>query len=874
MRFLFDHCPEGKNFYNDYLEHLFYGSLNSRAEGSSDFYRKHFDCQIPFLNGGLFEPPEDYDWEKSFVHIPNKIFSNKDNTGILDVFDLYNFTIYEDDPIDREVSVDPEMLGKVFENLLPENLRKGQGAYYTPREIVHYMCQESLINYLVPETKVDTDKISDLVVKKHFDEEGSRGAIDRALQNIKVCDPACGSGAFLVGMLHEIVSARCILDPKKDEYHLKKETIQNCIYGVDIDPGAVEIAKLRLWLSLVVDYELKDIEPLPNLDYKLMCGNSLLEEFEGVRFYDGSTDGVSLFKDERKQKIQELREKVKSYFNISDEKEKRKKREEINKLKDWFIKATLEKRRKEISVQRKRIESAANMFEERSRQEYFTTQSKIFVSEAKINEVLRELHNPQKARPFFIWKLEFMDVFEDKGGFDVVIANPPYVGEKGHKELFRQIKIGNLKDFYQGKMDLFYFFFHLSLNIGRTNSSIAFITTNYYPTATGGMKLRKDFCNRSAILRLINFNELKIFESAMGQHNMITLLLKSSIRSIPVRACITRKTGLATSEIINDIISGGNKETDYFCIPQDDLYEGEECYIRLSSDVKQSPINKLLDKIKNQGKRLDEFCNINQGVISGADKVTRKHLEKFKLDAKKGDGIYVLSNVEVEKLNLSKKDKMILKPWFKNSDICRYKTIDDYKESLIFADKRQKNLEDNKAKEHLLKFKIILDQSTSNSPYLHRPRDIDFDGAKIVAPQRSYQNTFGYNEIPWYASADVYFITQKDSNVFLKYILGLLNSKLFYVWLYFKGKRKGELLELYQVPLSEIPIKQAPTLLEQEIIGVVNKILLITESKDYLENESRQSKVKEYERQIDQMVYELYGFTKEEIKIVESFNKD
>lgn len=174
MRSLFDRCAEGKNFYNDYLEHLFYGSLNNRAEGSGDFYRKHFDCQIPFLNGGLFEPPEDYDWEKSFVHIPDKIFSNKENTGILDVFDLYNFTVYEDDPIDREVSVDPEMLGKVFENLLPDNLRKGKGAYYTPREIVHYMCQESLINYLATETKVDTDKIRDLVVTKHFETEGSK----------------------------------------------------------------------------------------------------------------------------------------------------------------------------------------------------------------------------------------------------------------------------------------------------------------------------------------------------------------------------------------------------------------------------------------------------------------------------------------------------------------------------------------------------------------------------------------------------------------------------------------------------------------------------------------------------------------------------
>ncbi len=887
MRALFDRCTEGKNFYNDYLEYLFYGSLNSRAEGSSDFYRKHLECQVPFLNGGLFEPPEDYDWEKSFVYIPDKIFSNKQNTGILDIFDLYNFTVYEDDPIDREVSVDPEMLGKVFENLLPENLRKGQGAYYTPRGIVHYMCQESLINYLATETKVDIDKIRDLVIKKHFEGERNRELIDRALQNIRICDPACGSGAFLVGMLHEIVSARRTLNPKQAEYYLKKEAIQNSLYGVDIDPGAVDIAKLRLWLSLVVDYELKDIEPLPNLDYKIMCGNSLLEEFEGVRFYDGSTDEISLFKDERKQKIQELREKVKGYFNIYDEKEKRKKREEINKLKDWFIKATLEKRRKEITAQRRRIETTANMFEEKGRQDYFTTQSKIFVSETKINEVLRELHNPQKARPFFIWKLEFMDVFEERDGFDVVIANPPYIGESGNKEIFRPIAKGNLGRFYQGKMDLFYFFFHLALDLGKPSSVCALISTNYFITASGANKLRSDLKERAVIDSLVNFNELRIFESALGQHNMITIFSKDQNKEKLARTYITRRSGVANEEILSEIFSDLDKDTDYFSVKQLQLYDGALNYIRLSGiGNTENPIGEVLEKMKEQGTILKNVCEINQGLVTGANKVSLQHIKKYKIEAEVGDGIFIYDKGLLAEYGL---DDGLIKPWFKNSDIYRYTTNNNNIFELVLTN-FIKDLSKYKKFEKRLNFfkKILCDRSQMEHCFdwwdLHQIRMKDknktgkikkmiFDEAKIVVPYRSKINSFGYNEIPWYAASDVYFITQKDKQIALKFILGLLNSKLYYLWLCQRGKRKGKILELFYQPLSEIPIRILSLSRQNTFVEVVDRILAITKDKDYLEDSAKQAKVQEYERQIDQMVYKLYGLTKEEIGVVENFKK-
>lgn len=849
-----------KNFFNDILEPLFYEAL--ARERDDDFYSR-FNCKIPFLNGGLFDPIGNYDWVHTDILLPNELFSNTRRTkegdigdGILDIFDRYNFTVKEDEPLEKEVAIDPELLGKAYEKfnaIRPDNyaeyekaLKSGQsgaeskfnkqyGVYYTPREIVHYICQQSLINYLTIklEGKVIKEDIETLIkygeqVSENEATVEAKGRetstyfyklsesirqnaklVDEKLTNIKVCDPAIGSGAFPVGMMSEIVKVRNVLsvyikDSNRMPYRFKRECIEKSLYGVDIDAGAVEIAKLRLWLSLVVDEEdIKQIKPLPNLDYKIVCGDSLL----GVE-----KDLLNLH-----------------LFN------------ELERLKPLLFDETSPKKKQEYKKQ--------------------------------IDELIAQITNRHKEFDFEVY---FSEVFHEKKGFDVVIANPPYIGEKGHKEIFREVKKGPLGKFYLGKMDYFYFFFHLSLNIAGENSSIAFITTNYYPTAMGAKKLRQDFKERVIIKNLMNFNELKIFESALGQHNMITILQKGHDGTALAQTCITQKQGLATAEVLQQILNERDTETQYYKVAQKDLYDGDEYYIRLTaaSKISDNPVQRILDKVKAQGISLGIICNVNQGIITGADKVSRKHVEKYKVTAKIGDGIFVLSDKEVSDLNLEKKDKEILKPWFKNSDIIRWYTASSSAEKLIFADKRLRNLEGNKLKEHLQKFKKILDDSTVNSPYLHRPRDINFDSEKIIAPQRSPWNTFGYNEIPWYASADVYFITEKDKSVYLKYVLSLLNSKLYYLWLYHRGKRKGEALELYQKPLSEIPIKKILKDEQRPFIDVVDKILTITKSDDYLTNSAKQAKVKEYERQIDQMIYKLYGLTQEEIKIVENFNRD
>ena len=849
---------EGKNFFNDFLEPLFYDAL-ANGERDDNWFTA-LDCKIPFLNGGLFERYHDYDWINTDIVFENSIFSNEEKTksgdigtGILDVFDRYNFTVKEDEPLEKEVAVDPEMLGKVFEELLEVQDRKSKGAFYTPREIVHYMCQESLINYLSTTLGVNEEKkeetvtsfcsfftkISEKLTKEaiadfihHSDKiaqyekiannkenknskyqhilpssinKETAKLIDKALEEIKICDPAIGSGAFPVGMMNEIVRARIALvesgllpeAKKRTTYEYKRQAIQNSIYGVDIEPGAVEIAKLRLWLSLVVDEEdIENIKALPNLDYKIVQGNSLLDLYNVIipehlqtKFNEYSD---LLFDESRKQK-------KKAYQN------------ELNKIKDEVF---------------------------------------------KIAESLG-------CTATFDFNFFFNEVFK-KGGFDIVIANPPYVGEKGHKDIFEPIKKCSLKEFYLGKMDLFYFFFHLALNILKPNGCCSFITTNYYITALGARNLRADFKRRAILNELINFNEMKIFESALGQHNLITMLTKSNNPDKLCKLVNVNRKGFMDNNFDN-IVTGKDSETSYNHISQNDLYEGNENYIRLSKEDENSELSIILDKIKNNNEALGNICNVNTGIFTACDSVFIDNIENYKQK-------FIPNNLE----------KSLLKPLFKNSDIKRFYTINQVKKLLIYHhEKANYNLNEiPNIMNYLSQYKEQLQNRKDNSlkGALKRGRwdvmalpkvTLKFNAPKIVAPQRSKTNTFGYNECEWYASADVYFITEAKLEYQLKYILSLLNSKLYYVWLYNKGKRKGESLELYQKPLSEIPIKKASVQTQDKFVSIVDKILDITQTEDYLQNQEKQNAIKEYEKQIDLMVYKLYDLTYDEVLTID-----
>ena len=443
MRKIFqDNESTGKNFFDEVLEPLFYTALNVDRSRKNDLYPQ-LNLRIPFLNGGLFEELDNYDWQKNNFSIPNEIFSNADSKGreadgILDIFDRYNFTINEDEPTEREVAIDPEMLGKVFENLLDVSTRKSKGAFYTPREIVHYMCRETLISYLVEKSKIPEDAIRNFILYGDYFKDADIASfaeqrdlqisdeifspaknvnrlaeLDKFLQSVKVADLAVGSGAFLLGMLNEITKAREVLTAylnfgktEKQEnslYDLKIETIKNSIFACDIEPSAVDIAKLRLWLTIVIDDEPTTDKnsfkpkPLPNLDCNIICGNSLIDEFEGVQLIKHSKvlnnmaeakgQGL-LLQEEIDSRIADLIRVQKNLFHESDHARKEEYRRYIRDIYDGIIVEQLI----QDSALAKRYKLAAQ----------------------------------QKSLPFVLWQLYFPTVFKENGGFDIIVGNPPY----------------------------------------------------------------------------------------------------------------------------------------------------------------------------------------------------------------------------------------------------------------------------------------------------------------------------------------------------------------------------------------------------------------------------------------------------------------
>ncbi|MFQ5754147.1 MAG: Eco57I restriction-modification methylase domain-containing protein, partial [bacterium] len=559
-------------------------------------------------------------------------------------------------------------------------------------------------------------------------------------------------------MMHEIVKARNLLstfieDANRTIYNFKRECIEKSLYGVDIDPGAVEIAKLRLWLSLVVDEEdIGQIKPLPNLDYKIFCGNSLLNVEK------------NLFNNELFAKMECLKP---LYFDETNPTQKQEYKKEIESL---------------------------------------------------INEIT-------EGRGEFDFEVYLSEVFHERGGFDVVIANPPYIGEKGNEEIFHKIARTELgKKFYSRWMDYFYYFFHRSLDICNAGGCISFITTNYYLTATGGKKLRGDFKQRSIVKNLINFNELRIFETAKGQHNMLTILQRSKGTEGIARNCLTHRRGNSSPQILTSIFSGSDTETYYYSIPQAELFEGQDYQIRLAGQGKnsQTPIEPILAKMKSQPHRVGDVCHVLMGLVSRADKVNASHFKTDpSLKAKKGDGIFVLTSKELKHLRLPKEEIVkYVRPFYKNSDIDKYycsritklwllymkdegKPISLSKEMKAHFSKYEKLL--TKLKENFLKNEIasaFVKRWLANGNYfvLFNPKKEEyFTASKIIAPYRSKRNTFAYNEIPWFASQDVCYILPQSLEFEIKYLLAILNSNLCFKWLQFKGKRKGDILELYNL---------------------------------------------------------------------------
>lgn len=755
------------DFYQNSLENLFYGVLNTPIDSRNAENFGTLDTSTPYLNGGLFSCQED-DWLGEKLNFPSEFFSR-----LFDHFNDFNFTTDESTPDYEQIAIDPEMLGRVFESLLAsqvestgEQARKAKGAFYTPREIVAFMCKQALREHLVSQHKNEhkvLQSIAKLLDKSDHDwaNDGSnslrdipkehRDVISQTLKNVKTLDPACGSGAFPLGLLQLLHNLHLRLNPSLDAYRLKLDILQNNIYGSDIEPMAIEISKLRSWLSLIVSgSDRHEVEPLPNLEFNFVAANSLLTLQVG-----------DLFTDEQVEiDLQDLRNK---YF--SESKALNKKR-----IQEKYLKLTHQ-----------------DLFDERSNQ-------------------LRTFNpfDSDSVAKFFDPDI----MFGISDGFDVIVGNPPYIGEKGHKDLFSTVRNSDLGvRFYQGKMDYFYFFFHLGLDLLKSKGILCLITTNYYVTATYASKLVDDIQLRTQPLLFLNFNEIRLFESATGQHNLISLLQKEgSSRECVIVNALSTIAGKVSPEELDEVLKFNPEFTSKAEKKPSELFDLSQIRLMSSSSSEE---NSILELMAKSGFQLGQAYDIRQGVLTGADRVSNSHAKSHPhLADRVGAGIFIITPEELAAMSLDQHELEIVKPFFKNSAIRPYMVDTKNKFWIIYADKKEQSLNSRtKLRDYLKQFEAVIASSSDNSPYLHRPRNFNFDKDSIVVPQRSSKNTFALAEHPFYSSADVYFIAARDESPYsLSALTGMLNSSIYYKWLYFRGKRKGEYLELFQVPLTQLPL--------------------------------------------------------------------
>jgi len=889
----------GKTFFEDYLEPLFYNNF-SEDRGEKQ-YSAEFNCRLPFLNGGLFDPYGDYNWKDTIFNLDDSLFSNDKNDGILDIFDRYNFTINENDNYETEVAVDPEMLGKVFENLLEVSDRKSKGAFYTPREIVRYMTNESIMNYLLSclekkgISKEDLEYLFNLgEFTKEYDEQifekdylkdeevlkrGIFGMprniiiyskeIDELLKKVKIADPTCGSGAFPLGILNEIVRARNVLTfymnmievlKEKDEknywsrldkkqksrtpYKLKLYAIQNSLYGVDIEPSAIDITKLRLWLSILVDSTNNDVRPLPNLDFNFMIGNSLIDEFEGMKLFDETLLDDKVL--EKKVKKVKKAENMKLFRGI----------EEVQQdiLNEIFVKQSLffnennSNRKKELKNDIEELEN--NLI-------------KLTLTENGNHKKLEEIEKGRKERrkPYFLWKLEFAKVFKENGGFDIVIGNPPYIGEGKNKDVFLPVQQTSFgKKYYIGKMDFWYFFTSLGIELLKENGTLSYIAPNNWLTTAGGKKMRNHIMKETIIKEFIDFGDYMVFENA-SQQTMVFLLEKNKEKNI---IKIYYSKILFNKEVLVDLEKFllKNKSDNYvYYISNIDRKK----YIEDSNIVF---LNNIIDTITSKIKLQENFKfsadEITNGIHPHHAIVTKKMLEQLKNNYKIGDGIFVLTDNEIKKLSLNENEKKLLKPLYESELLTKYTYKKDNHKYIIYTDSSFKDISQMKEypilKKHLDNFKEVI--TSDNKPYgLHRARKEEFFiENKIVSLRKTSEPYFCYLDKPSYFMAEFYIL--KTDRINMKYLTGLLNSKLIAFWLRYMGKMQGSNYQIDKEPLMNIPLKIADENIENKIIDLVDEIIELKKlNKDtqYLEDK------------IDEMVYDLYELTEEERELIRNF---
>ena len=800
------------NYYHDVLEPLFFELLNTsipRRKGK--FAQEVIYNQIPYLNGGLFSPhiddhykfsPELQSGQYGLVTIPNDWFDR-----FYAVLGQYNFTVDENTSYDIELSIDPEMLGRIFENLLAEinpetgeNAKKSTGSFYTPRDIVDYMVDSSILEHLKTKTGISEEKLKALIsYGKEDDElisfsETEKKAIVNALYSVTVLDPACGSGAFPIGVLQKIVYILQEIDPdatlwfnkatenvsfliRKEfekkfnagslDYIRKLAVIQNSIFGIDIQPIAVEIARLRCFLSLVIEEKVYDdepnrgINPLPNLDFKFIIANTLLSlPHDSDSKKNVSANQMSIF--ENQEHIDQLKAVREEYFSANDAETK-------NELKLAFS-----------EIQKSMFQEALNN-----------------------NKMASALYQALfQWEPFNNTVTDWFDadwMFGIKDGFDIIIANPPYIDS----ENMMNSGMGGLRDYIsnkykycKGNWDIYIAFFERSFNLLNETGSLIFITPDKWISRPFGEKLRTSLLYH---IKSIYQSGRDVFDSALVDSIVTTITKQKS----PILITIRDKD---KEKVINTIDKSYFLKVNILDIAFSDYFE-------------------FIAKVEKDAVPLSEYAVCENACATSDCYKLKEILDQL-------DSYEEFDNTYLKIIN--------------TGTIGRFAPRWGYQEMKYLKDKYLYPVVDktrfleyfpNSYGEKSLKRKIIIKGLTLLDAC------IDLKGE--IIPGKSTM-----------------VIPAPEGTLYL--LMGIINSKLmiFYVKQKYASSSYNGGINFTKDMINNLPIKQH--------IEALNQITALSKEITRLKIDDILSDTVELEMQIDNIMYSMYDLTEEEIAVVEA----
>ncbi|EOH2375447.1 Eco57I restriction-modification methylase domain-containing protein [Campylobacter jejuni] len=896
----------------DKLSELFFEVL---AKEKSTRKKSEF-AYLPYLNSSLFEKQSIENtleisslsndlklfYYKNTVLKDDKCKAKKGQVRLLEyLFEfLDSFDFGSDDEqseiLSQKELISSSVLGNVFEKL---NGYK-EGSFYTPSFITSYMCKESITKVVLDKFNaqfdLDAKNISEL--RKSLRKEDKK-AQKELLNSIKICDPAVGSGHFLVSALNvmlsiydelnlfdeefylEVQNDEILITGRKGEFieykrpktpkdkahliqqelfHTKKDIIENNLFGVDINPNSCEITKLRLWIELLKhsfyqsfdDENYHDLKTLPNIDINIKCGNSLVSYFEtgkSLNHYPNIKERINKYK----RIVKDYKEGFytdKSHIN-----------QEIKNLKISFKNFCFaDKFKKEMKSFNDKCEKYSKKYgnflaiDDENLKFFVSANLTLFDFDEK--EATKEFANLKKeydnifnleSNHPFEWRFEFPEILDDDGnfkGFDLIIGNPPYIKENDNKDLFTNTK--KLRT-YQGKMDIWYHFVGRGFDILKNNGYLAFIATNNWVTNSGAKKLRNIVLEESQILSLVDFSSFMVFDSASIQ----TMIMQFQKTKPPKNyefhfAKITTQTPIY-EDVINLLKNEKTQNNEILSINLT-----PKKFIDKTLNFTKSDYEELFNKIQKYGKFYLEESEVAQGIVPAIDEA------------------FVIKDKNV----FSKNEQCFIKEYYTGLSGKFYSSFTD-KYLIYLSNKNYSgNLDDlPNLKQHFQKYKEILKESkikykTPNKPYfyLHREREEKFfkkGEEKIISQVRCIEPIFVYSNENFYGSRALFFI--QTCRINLKYLTGVLNSKLIAFWLKHKGKIQGNLFKIDKEPLLNIPvvnINSKNEKLANKLISLVDEILKAKE-------QDKNANTQELENKINSLTYKLYNLTEEEIKIIE-----